>query len=251
MTEMNLPVDRFSDSIYYMATGFTKMFGYIGIGLAFIHTAYKQNKKRVRASIIPLVVTAVLASVTEPIDFMFVFCAPLLFVVHAAISGLFIALLKVFDVTAFCGGNLLASILMNVTVGVEKTHWPVMMLLGLVQIVVYFGVFSFLIKKFNYKTPGREDENISADKEPRKKIDLNKDIANIINGLGGKENINTVENCITRLRVNVKDESKINEDIINLMPNSGIVRKGKDIQIIFGLHVPDVRRAVESYLEAC
>ena len=251
MTEMNLPVDRFSDSIYYMATGFTKMFGYIGIGLAFIHTAYKQNKKRVRASIIPLVVTAVLASVTEPIDFMFVFCAPLLFVVHAAISGLFIALLKVFDVTAFCGGNLLASILMNVTVGVEKTHWPVMMLLGLVQIVVYFGVFSFLIKKFNYKTPGREDENTSADKEPRKKIDLNKDIANIINGLGGKENINTVENCITRLRVNVKDESKINEDIINLMPNSGIVRKGKDIQIIFGLHVPDVRRAVESYLEAC
>ena len=251
MTEMNLPVDRFSDSIYYMATGFTKMFGYIGIGLAFIHTAYKQNKKRVRASIIPLVVTAVLASVTEPIDFMFVFCAPLLFVVHAAISGLFIALLKVFDVTAFCGGNLLASILMNVTVGVEKTHWPVMMLLGLVQIVVYFGVFSFLIKKFNYKTPGREDENISADKEPRNKIDLNKDIANIINGLGGKENINTVENCITRLRVNVKDESKINEDIINLMPNSGIVRKGKDIQIIFGLHVPDVRRAVESYLEAC
>ena len=71
-----------------------------------------------------------------------------------------------------------------------------MMLLGLVQIVVYFGVFSFLIKKFNYKTPGREDENTSADKEPRKQIYLNKDIANIINGLGGKENINTVESLL-------------------------------------------------------
>ena len=251
MTEMNLPVDRFSDSIYYMATGFTKMFGYIGIGAAFIHTAHKDNKKKVKAAVIPLVVTAVLASVTEPLDFMFVFCAPLLFVVHAAISGLFIALLKVFDVTAFCGGNLLASLIMNITVGVEKTHWPVMIILGIVQILVYFVVFSFLIKKFNLKTPGREDEETSKDKEPAKTINFDTDIVNIIDGLGGKENINTVENCITRLRVNVKDESKINEDIINLTPNSGIVRKGKDIQIIFGLHVPDVRRAVESYLETC
>ena len=251
MTELNLPVERFSDSIYYMATGFTKMFGYIGIGMAFIHTAYKHNKKKVKAAVIPLVVTAILASVTEPLDFMFAFVAPLLFVVHAAIAGLFIALLKIFDVTAFCGGNLLASLIMNVTVGVEKTHWPVMVILGLVQIVVYFVVFSFLIKKFNLKTPGREDEETSKDKEPAKTINFDTDIVNIIEGLGGKENINTVENCITRLRVNVKDESKINEDMINLTPNSGIVRKGKDIQIIFGLHVPDVRRAVESYLEAC
>ena len=251
MTEMNLPVDRFSDSIYYMATGFTKMFGYIGIGAAFIHTAHKENKKKVKAAVIPLVVTAVLASVTEPLDFMFVFCAPILFVAHAAIAGLFIALLKVFDVTAFCGGNLLASLIMNATVGVEKTHWPVMIILGIVQIIVYFVVFSFLIKKFNYKTPGREDGETATNKEASKQINLDTDIANIINGLGGKENINTVENCITRLRVNVKDESIINEDIINKMPNSGIVRKGKDIQIIFGLHVPEVRRAVEDYLEVC
>lgn len=251
MTEMNLPVDRFSDSIYYMATGFTKMFGYIGIGAAFIHTAHKENKKKVRAAVIPLVVTAVLASVTEPLDFMFVFCAPILFVVHSAIAGIFIALLKVFDVTAFCGGNLLASLIMNITVGVEKTHWPVMIILGIVQIFVYFVVFSFLIKKFNYKTPGREDMEVGVNKEDTKQANLNTDIANIVNGLGGKENINTVENCITRLRVNVKDESIVNEDIINKMPNSGIVRKGKDIQIIFGLHVPDVRRAVEDYLEIC
>ena len=251
MTEMNLPVDRFSDSIYYMATGFTKMFGYIGIGAAFIHTAHKENKNKVKAAVIPLVVTAVLASVTEPLDFMFVFCAPILFVAHAAIAGLFIALLKVFDVTAFCGGNLLASLIMNATVGVEKTHWPVMIILGIVQIIVYFVVFSFLIKKFNYKTPGREDGETATNKEASKQINLDTDIANIINGLGGKENINTVENCITRLRVNVKDESIINEDIINKMPNSGIVRKGKDIQIIFGLHVPEVRRAVEDYLEVC
>lgn len=250
MTEMNLPVERFSDSIYYMATGFTKMFGYIGIGAAFIYTAHKNNKKKVKAEVIPLVVTAVLASVTEPIDFMFAFCAPLLFVIHSAIAGIFIALLKIFDVTAFCGGNLLASVIMNTTVGIEKTHWPVMMILGIIQIIVYFVVFSFLIKKFNYKTPGREVDNIEKEVELAENINLeNLNVENIIVGLGGKENINTVENCITRLRVNVKDENKINEDIINLTKNSGIIRKGKDIQIVFGLHVTNVRREVEAYIE--
>ena len=139
---------------------------------------------------------------------------------------------------------------MNTTVGAAKTNWPVMMILGIVQILVYFIVFSFLIKKFNFKTPGREYEEIDTDKEQSNKINSDTNIENIINGLGGKENINTVENCITRLRVNVKDESLINEDTINLTPNSGIVRKGKNIQIIFGLHVPDVRRSVEDYLEA-
>lgn len=256
MTEMKMPVERFSDSIYYMATGFTKMFGYIGIGAAFIHTAYKENKKRVKATIIPLVITASLASITEPLDFMFIFCAPLLYVSHAVIAGLFIALLKICDVTAFCGGNLLASVFMNLTAGVEKTHWPVMFLLGAIQIVVYFVVFSFLIKKFNYKTPGREDvidaEDTSKDKEPAKAVNVTEageDIKNIVEGLGGKDNINTVENCFTRLRVNVKDAELVKEELINKVPNSGIVKKGNDIQVIFGLQVPDVRKAVEDYLE--
>lgn len=254
MTERAMGVERYSDSIYYMATGFVKMYGYIGIGLAFIHTAYKQNKKRVRAMVIPLVVTSCLAAITEPLDFMFIFCAPLLFVLHAAISGLFIALLKVFNVTAFCGGNLLMSLIMNVTDGVERTNWPVMLILGIAQIVLYFVLFSFLIKKFNLKTPGREDapdaDDTSKDKEPAKAINLNTDVVHIVAGLGGKENINTVENCFTRLRVNVKDVSLLNEEEINKAPNSGIVKKGNDIQIIFGLQVPDVRNAVDDYLAA-
>ncbi len=252
MTERTMGVAQYSESIYYMATGFTKMFGYIGIGLAFIHTAYKENKQRVRATVIPLVITSCLAAITEPLDFMFIFCAPVLFVIHAAIAGLFIALLKVFHVTAFCGGNLLMSLIMNITDGAERTNWPVMVLLGLVQIVVYFVLFSFLIKKFNYKTPGREDriseDDTSKDKEPAKAINLNTDVVHIVAGLGGKDNINTVENCFTRLRVNVKDVSLLNEAEINKAPNSGIVKKGNDIQIIFGLQVPDVRNAVEDYL---
>lgn len=258
MTELNMPVETMSDSIYYMAIGFTKMFGYIGIGAAFIHTAYKENKKRVRATIIPLVVTACLAAITEPIDFMFIFSAPILYLIHSVIAGLFIALLKIFNVTAFCGGNLLASFLMNVTAGTEKTNWPMMYVLAVVEIIVYFVVFSFLIKKLNLKTPGREDPvtdapadtTAKAAKSSGKTASGTSDIASLVEGLGGKDNINSTENCFTRLRVNVKDPSLLKDELINKVPNSGIVKKGDDIQIIIGLQVAEVRNAVEDYLKS-
>ena len=205
--------------------------------------------------VIPLVVTSVLATITEPLDFMFIFSAPILYVVHSVIAGLFIALLKIFNVTAFCGGNLIASTLLNLAAGVSKTNWPMMYVLGLVQIVVYFVVFTFLIKKFNLKTPGREVEvaeesaaDYSKDKEPAKAVDVKNDIASLVEGLGGKDNILALENCFTRLRVTVKDETIIKDELINKAANSGIVKKGTDIQIIFGLQVPEVRNAVEEYI---
>ncbi len=249
MTELQMGVP-FSESIYYMAIGFTKMFGYIGIGAAFIHTAHPQNKKRTAATIIPLVVTCCLASITEPLDFMFIFVAPLLYVLHACIAGLFIALLKICGVTAFCGGNMLASILMNLSAGVERTKWPIMLALGIAQILLYFFLFSFLIKKFNYKTPGREDDQTEtkAGKPAGKIVVSSEEAKAVVDGLGGKENINTVENCFTRLRVNVKDAALVKDELINKAPNSGIIRKGNDIQIVFGLQVADVRKSVEEYL---
>ncbi len=256
MTEAQMPVARFSDSIYYMATGFTKMFGYIGIAGSFIYTAYPENRKRVTATLVPLAITACLASITEPIDFMFVFAAPLLYFIHACIAGLFIALLKIFDVTAFCGGNLIASLLMNVSAGVSKTHWPVMFALGIVQALLYFVLFSFLIKKFRFHTPGREGEPMSADAVAAGKVEAkpvqieqSEQTMNIINGLGGKANINSVENCITRLRVNLKDPSLLDMDLINKTDCKGIVTKGNDIQIIYGLQVADIRRNVDIQLE--
>lgn len=255
MTELNMPVEKMSESIYYMAIGFTKMFGYIGIGAAFIHTAYKENKKRVRSTMIPLIVTACLASITEPIDFMFIFCAPVLFIIHAVIAGLFLALLKVFGVTAFCGGNILSSFITNMAAGSEKTNWPMMYVLAAVQIVLYFVVFSFLIKKLDLKTPGRE---AAASEEPTqegggaapKDTSLTSNVASLVEGLGGKDNINSTENCFTRLRVNVKDPSLLKDDLINKVPNSGIVKKEDDIQIIIGLKVAEVRTAVEDYLKS-
>ena len=270
MAEMNMPVEQFSDSIYYMAIGFTKMFGYIGIGGAFIYTAYPENRKRVASTIIPLVITASLASITEPIDFMFIFAAPLLYFLHAVIAGAFMALLKILDVTALWNANLLTSVITNIA-NADKTHrMPLMFVLGALQILVYFVVFSFLIKKFNYHTPGREGEPAGAGAAAPAKaapaktvkaapassvpagaiaLDGGGTALDIIEGLGGKANINTVENCITRLRVNLKDPSLIREDLINRTENRGIVKKQNDVQIIYGLQVADVRRAVEEQLE--
>ena len=255
-TEAMMPnVTKFSDSIYYMATGFTKMFGYIGIGASFIYTAKPENKQKTVATILPLIITACLGGITEPLDFMFIFAAPLLFVIHACIAGLFIALMKVFGVTSFCGGNLLAGLLSNIAQGVEKTNWPMMVVLGVIQIILYFVLFSFLIKKLNLKTPGREDEPAAdapaaaapaavsggADGDPM--------ALTIIKALGGKANINTVENCITRLRVNMVDPSLVDEALIKTTKPKGIVRKDNDIQIVYGLEVAEIRRAVDQELE--
>ena len=109
MTELQMGVP-FSDSIYYMGTGLAKTFGYIGICAAFYFTAYPENKKNIKNILIPLVMTASLAGITEPIDFMFAFTAPLLFLVHSVIAGTFLALLKVFNVHAMSTGLILSLI---------------------------------------------------------------------------------------------------------------------------------------------
>ena len=258
MAEMNLPVEQFSESIYFTSIGFTKMFGYFGIGAAFIYTAYPENRKKTATTIIPLVITACLSSITEPIDFMFIFAAPLLYFLHSVIAGLFMALLKVFGVIALWNGNLLSSILTNLANADKTQRMWLMWVLGLIQIAVYFVLFTFLIKKFNYHTPGRESEPVPASAAPQPQAEpakaagkpQNSDgIASVIQGLGGKGNINTLENCITRLRVNVKDISLIDEALINQVPNSGIVKKGNDLQIIYGLQVADVKREVEQVLQ--
>ena len=246
---MGLP---FSDGIVWMYTGFTKTFGYFGIVAAFIFCARKENRKKTAAVLVPLAFTASLASITEPLDFMFCFTAPILWVAHACISGLFIVLLHTFHVTGFTT-NLLGSVLMNLSAGADKTNYPILYLLALCQIAVYFVVFTLLIKAFNIHTPGREEVSTETAKSaaPAKKASVKNaaEVQCVIDGLGGKENILSVDNCFTRLRVNIKDPAKLNEESINQLPNSGIVKKGTDIQIVYGLQVADIKRAVEAQLE--
>ncbi len=251
MAEMNMEIDKFSDSIFYMATGFVKMYGYIGIGAAFIYTAYKENRAKTKAMIIPLVVTAALASITEPIDFMFVFISPLLYFIHSVIAGGFIALLSIFDVTAFTGGNLITSSIMNVAFGAERTNFPMLFVLGISQIVIYFLVFTFLIQKLDLKTPGREKREESDGEEfVNKELILDETtIETLIDGLGGYDNINELDNCFTRLRVNVKNPDSIDESKLAIVKNSGLVKKDNDIQVIYGLVVPEIRNSIEQHMK--
>ena len=267
VTEMQMPVEKFSDSIYYTSIGFTKMFGYFGIGAAFVYTAYPENRKKTFTMILPLVISACLSSITEPIDFMFIFAAPLLYLLHSVIAGLFMAMLKAFGVIALWNGNLLGSILTNIANASKTEKMWLMWVLGLVQIVVYFVVFTFFIKKFNYHTPGREGEPLAAGaaapaavpaaapaeaaaEAPKAAASASDDemAMNVINGLGGKANIQAMENCITRLRVTLADPSLLNEALINKTGSRGIVKKDNDIQIVYGMQVAEVRQAVEAQL---
>lgn len=263
VAEMAMEGMPFSDSTYFNSYTFNNLFPYLGIGLAFIVTAYPKNKEKTKAVIIPLIITAILSCITEPMDFLFVFAAPVLFVIHSILSGISLVLLKVLSIPASTSGGIINIVVSNLVLGVEKTNWPMMFVLGVIVAVVYFLLFTFLIKKLNLHTPGREkDSELAAAEAEGETVaqqvtsqganttpGTDAAVVDLIRGLGGKDNIESLENCFTRLRVNVKDESLVNEDLINHMKNSGIMRKGKDIQIILGMQVAQVRGQVEEALE--
>lgn len=267
VAEMAMTGQPFSDSTYYNSYTFNNLWPYIGIGLAFIFTAYKQNKEKTKAAIIPLIVTAVLSCITEPMDFLFVFAAPVLFVVHSVLSGIFLVLLKVLSIPASTSGGIINIVVSNLVLGVDKTNWPLMFVLGIADAALYFFLFTFLIKKLNLHTPGREKESeveqaiaegdaaaavaVEQGAEAAAPVAASADqgILDVIAGLGGKDNIEELENCFTRLRVNVKDPELVNEELINHVPNSGINRSGNDIQIIYGMKVAEMRDKVENAME--
>lgn len=244
MTEYNLGLP-FSDGIVWMYTGFTKTFGYFGIAAAFIFCARRGSRKKTALQLLPLAFTASLASITEPLDFLFCFSAPVLWLAHAAISGSFIVLLHLCGVTAFTS-NLLGSLVMNLSAGAARTNYPVLYLLGLAQIAVYFVVFTVLIKALDLPTPGRRPEEPS---RPEKALPLDEQgVEKLIAAFGGRENIRTVDNCFTRLRVTVNDPAFVKEQALKALPCSGVVQSGCDVQIVYGIRAPEVRQAVERRL---
>ena len=218
MTEYNLNLP-FSDGIVWMYTGFTKTFGYFGIAAAFIFCARRGSRRKTAAQLLPLA--------------------------HAVISGAFIVLLHLCHVTAFTS-NLLGSLAMNLSAGAARTHYPVLYLLGLAQIAVYFVVFTALIKALDLPTPGRRpEEPVRPEAAPLDDAGVEKLIA----ALGGRENICTVDNCFTRLRVTVQDAAFVREQALRELPCSGVVQNGCNVQIVFGIRAPQVRQAVEQRLD--
>ena len=216
------------------------MFGLPAGALAMYHTA-KDNKKKVAAG---LLIAAAFASfftgVTEPLEFSFMFLAPALYVVHALLTGIFVAVAAALHATAgfsFSAG--LVDFLLSSRLPMANKPW-MLLILGVIAFVVYYVLFRFIIVKFNLKTPGREEDD---DVEEEKSAVLANDdftrVAQIIlEGLGGKDNLTSIDNCITRLRLEIKDQDLIDEKKIKSAGIAGIIRPGKNsIQIIVGTKV--------------
>lgn len=258
-------VSILSPSVIWDARGISKMFGLIGACLAMYHTASPENKGKAKAILIPAVVTSFVAGVTEPIEFSFMFVAPLLFVVHAALSGLSMVVLNLLSVRAIGPNGFIDFLLYNVPLGIEKTGWPMYILVGILFFVIYYLTFRFLISKFNFKTIGREDAGEETKLYSKKdyneakgkntaaqgaQTEGNTGMASVIvDALGGPDNINTVTNCYTRLRLTLNEPGVVNEAVLkNETGASGVIIKDQNVQVVYGLQVNSVRKAVDSYL---
>lgn len=244
--------------------GMSKIFAPLGIAGAFYTTAKREKKKIVAGLMIPITLTAIFAGITEPLEFTFLFVAPILFVVHSVLAATMSTICYMFGVTGTFDSGLIEAAALN-WIPLFKYHYStyiIQIIIGLSFTVIYFVVFRFLILKLNLKTPGREDDSNATklyskeDYESKKKESLsegNDELAVkaklFLEDLGGKENIVDVTNCATRLRVSVNDESKLATlDVFKGHGAHGLVQNGKAVQVIVGLKVPKVRDEFEKLL---
>lgn len=240
--------------------GLSNFFGVPGIALAFWSTTKKENRKKLAALIIPGVLTSVFAGITEPFDYTFLFIAPVLFFVHAGLAAIFATISYALRTVGNMGGGLIEITTSNF-IPLWANHYMtyiVMFIVGAVSILVYFFVFRFLILKFDFKTPGRQEGEIQlfmkADYKAKKagagiendSSQYDEQAIALIEAFGGAENIDLVNNCATRLRISVFDESKVKDDEAFKQHGAlGVVRNGKAFQIIIGLYVPNLREVFE------
>ncbi len=251
--EMACPdVHQLSSTVVWDARGISKMFGLPAAALAMYITAKPERKAAAKAILIPAALTSMLVGVTEPLEFSFLFVAPLLFVVHAVLTGIGMMLFYLLGVHAIGANGIIDFILYNLPLGTEKSNWPMYILVGLIMSAVYFVVFRFLIRRFDMKTPGREEEDqqtkLYSKQEYQAKGSNDGLGAAIIEGLGGRANIEVVDNCYTRLRVTVRDVAAIDEPRLKSTGAKGVIKQGNNVQVVYGLHVKKMREAVETFL---
>ncbi len=240
------------------------IFGLPAAAYAMYRAAKPHKRKVVGGLLLSAALTAMLTGITEPIEFTFLFVAPVMYVVHCILAGLSYMLMHIFNVgvgMTFSGG-IIDLTLFGILQGNAKTNWLWIVIIGLIYAVIYYVVFSFLIKKFNFKTPGREDEDeetklyTRADYNKKKDgsigVSVNsKDAASalILKGLGGKSNISDIDCCATRLRVTVHDPGKVTDGLLRQSGASGVIHKGKGIQVVYGPQVSVVKSHLEDFME--
>lgn len=256
-----------ADATRYFSGEFIFMiFGLPGAALAMYRTAKNEKKKQAGGLLFSAALTCMLTGITEPIEFSFLFVAPILFGVQVVLAGAAYMIAHILNIAVgltFSGG-LLDLFLFGILQGNDKTSWLRIIPVGIVYFILYYVIFSFLIKKFNLKTPGREDDAgevklyTKADVNTRKaketdaegaasEDELSKDITM---GLGGKKNIDTVDCCATRLRCTVVKPELVNDAALKATGASGVIHKGNGVQVIYGPHVTVIKSNLEDYLES-
>lgn len=251
----------------FMAGKFPFMiFGLPAAAFAMYKTARPEKKKIVGSLLLSAALTSMITGITEPLEFTFLFVAPLMYAVHCVLAGLSYMLMHILNVgvgMTFSGG-LIDMTLFGILQGNAKTHWIWIVVVGLIYAVIYYFVFYFMITKMNLKTPGREPDDV----EPKlyRRSDVNEakaakvkstdkralDVvsAMILKGLGGKDNLSDVDCCATRLRVTVNDASKVMDDMLKASGASGIIHKGNGIQVIYGPKVSVIKSDLEDFIDS-
>lgn len=232
-------VGLFTEGTRFFAGRFsTMMFGLPAAALAMYNCAKKENKKKLGGLFLGVALTSFITGITEPLEYMFLFVQPLLYVFHAFLDGLSFLIADLLNINignTFSGG-IIDFILFGVLQGNAKTNWLLEIPIGLIWAVIYYFSFTFLIRKFDIKTPGREDEKDDSKKEVKEKgnENLHDDSLIILEALGGKENIIDVDACITRLRVNLKDTKIVDKDTLKNTGATGVLDVPGGVQVIYG-----------------
>lgn len=257
-------VTHFSvEATRFMSGKFPLMiFGLPGAALAMYKCAKPEKRKAVGGLLLSAALTSMLTGITEPLEFTFLFVAPVLYVIHCVFAGAAYMLMHMLNVgvgMTFSGG-LIDLFLFGILQGNAKTSWINVVFVGIAYFVVYYFLFTFLIKKFDFKTPGREDDDnaevklytradVNAKKEGQSAEDADDELsALILQGLGGNDNLTDLDCCITRLRLTVKDSSKVNEGMLKASGAAGVIIKGNGVQVVYGPKVTVIKSNLEKFI---
>lgn len=250
------------------------IFGLPGAALAMYSAANPEKKKVAGGLLLSAALTSMLTGITEPLEFTFLFVAPLLYVIHCIFAGAAYMLMHIFGVgvgMTFSGG-LIDLTLFGILQGNGKTRWIWVIVVGLVYFAVYYFLFRFLIRRFNYMTPGREEDSetklytrsdynakksdapsatdaVLEEGRPEAASDGDNSLpARIVRGLGGRANVKNIDSCATRLRVTVEAPDLVDDALLKSTGASGVIRKGSGVQIIYGPRVTVIKSEVEEYM---
>lgn len=255
-----------ADATRYFSGEFIFMiFGLPGAALAMYRCAKPEKKKAAGGLLLSAALACMLTGITEPLEFSFLFVAPVLFVVQVVLAGSAYMIAHMLNIAVgltFSGG-LLDLFFFGILQGNEKTSWMRILPVGIVYFFLYYFIFTFLIKKFDFKTPGREEDeretrlygksDVNAKREAASEAHMEGEEADISKsitaGLGGKKNISDVDCCATRLRCTVRNPELVKEGLLRSTGASGVVHKGTGVQIIYGPKVTVIKSNLEDYLE--